>query len=284
VPTNTINRFLGVILQIIVLNLYASSSAQNSLAQCKAPKYRECFVQQESKTSIVSSISIRVENLAPERLVCLVNTFKQRYKDRKEIDIQIFDSCRAAERYFPKNTNYDPIEEEAATHMHGYYAFSANKNEEFVQINPRGLLMDVSDGYFNTVINLPILSKPQCRVQMHGRCLLALKDIKYPADAKKAGVTGTVTLAGMIDRQGIMTGIKIAETSVKPAEAKDLLANEAMENIKTWRFEKSKKKDPFRITYFYAINIPKGDIGQVEVRPELPDHIYINVNPWKSAK
>jgi TonB family protein len=111
--------------------------------------------------------------------------------------------------------------------------------------------------------------------------LLALDDIEYPFDAKKERVTGTVTMTGTIDSQGIMTGVTMTESNITPIERKILLENAALENLKTWRFEKSQHQDPFQITYTYSIDAPKGHEGMTEVQPALPDHVYIRLNPWK---
>ena len=251
-------------------------------AQCKPPKYRKGRVWDDSKSTVWMSISIRVEDFAPEHLVCLASALKQHYRDRSDIAIFIFSSHWAARNYYPQHANHmsaPPEQYKAEAEWRGSFVYNTDKHEEYVDINPKGATSSYQA--FNTIIDLPVVSKPQCRLQINGRCLLALDDIEYPFDAKMGRVTGTVTLTGTIDSQGIMTGVTMTESNITPIERKILLENAALENIKTWRFEKSGQQDPFRITFSYSINASKGNEGMTEVQPALPDHIYIRVSPWK---
>jgi len=275
-------RIQNVIGTFFVLGCLTLLLVQISFAQCKPPKYRKGFVLEDSKRAVWMGISIQLEDFAPEKLVCLAAALKKRYHDSKETNILIFSSHWAARHFDPPSVNHmSPVPEQykAEEQLRGAYYYNTDKHEECLETTPKGWTNSLKAFY--TRIDLPVVSKPQCRLQINGRCLIALDDIEYPFDAKKGRVTGTVTLTGTIDSRGIMTGVVIAETNITPVERKILLENEALENIKTWRFEKSEHQDPFRITYSYLIDAPKGYEGMTEVQPELPDHVYIRVNPWK---
>jgi TonB family protein len=261
--------------------IFTVVTINNAVAQCKPPKYQEGIDYADSRLKIVMSISMSIEDFAPERLICLADALKQRYHDRKEITFLLFSSLKAALNYSPPISVFDPVVDAAEAQMHGAYFYDENERTNYVEIYPRGGKGGINLNSFSTRIDLPVTTKPQCRLQINSRCLLALKDIEYPREAEKARITGTVTLTGRIGRNGKMAGVKIAETNITPIDGENLLANAALENIKTWQFEKSEHNDPFRITYSYAIDIPAGRAGQLELRPELPNIMHISLIPFK---
>jgi TonB family protein len=275
------NRLKSKITKSFILAILTAIMAHYALAQCKPPKYREGRIIADSKSEIVMSISMRIEDFAPERLICLAEVMKQRYRDRKSISIIFFSSHNAALIYRASTFNYDPVMKEAEAQMHGAYLYDKDKQADFVDIYPEGGESGINLDAFRTKIELPVSSKPQCRLQISNRCLLALNDITYPTEAEKARITGTVTLAGTISRNGKMAGVKIAGTNITLTNGKNLLADAALQNLKTWQFEQSKHKDSFRITYSYAINVPAGRTGQLELRPELPNYMHISIIPFK---
>jgi TonB family protein len=108
--------------------------------------------------------------------------------------------------------------------------------------------------------------------------LLALSDFSYPADALKAGASGTVTLTGTISQDGSVNGIKVSDAFTNQGHEKDLLVNEALHNLKTWRFEVAEHQDTVRITYRYAIDTSLG-AGATDVEFALPDQVVIRGSP-----
>jgi len=60
--------------------------------------------------------------------------------------------------------------------------------------------------------------------------LIAKTNPVYPADAKKAGVQGTVTLEAIIGRDGMVESLKVVS-------GPDLLQQAALDAVKTWRYK-----------------------------------------------
>jgi hypothetical protein len=258
----------------------------SAAASCEAPPFSTGQVWEESKSTVLAAISIRIADFAPQRLVCLAEALKQKYSGRERIDILIFSSREAARRYSPGQADYaKPIKRHGnaydphwffARQLHASYSYNAAKREEYIDLKPLG-----SDGQgpYDTRIKLPVSAAPRCRYEMSGRCLLALEDIVYPTDALKDKVSGTITLAGTIAREGNMTGVRLAEPNALPTERAELLTKAALQNLTTWRFEEAPKSDAFRITFSYAIDPSVLHRGEVDVNVALPNQVTIRGNP-----
>src|SRR3974390_1776204 len=54
----------------------------------------------------------------------------------------------------------------------------------------------------------------------------------YPPDLQRAGITGTVLLRGIIDKQGSVTNLEVTNTDVNPG-----LASAALEAVRHWQYE-----------------------------------------------
>jgi TonB family protein len=109
------------------------------------------------------------------------------------------------------------------------------------------------------------------------RCLLAADLPDYP-DAKTRKVSGTVTLAGRIDRNGKMANIRVVEAQSVPPDSKDLLVRTALANFKTWQLDSAPRADAVRITYSYVID-PSMSRGLSKVELALPGRVTITGNP-----
>jgi len=106
-----------------------------------------------------------------------------------------------------------------------------------------------------------------------------LRNIFYPAAALKQKTSGSIALTGTIARSGKITDIKVAEVNVEPAEGRDLLANEAVRNLMTWRFEPREHEDALRIAYTYTIDNALPYRGQTQIQWALPNEVTIKGNP-----
>jgi TonB family protein len=100
-----------------------------------------------------------------------------------------------------------------------------------------------------TKLHLPLAGKPHCEVEIEGRCLLAaMGNVTYPPDARHAKSSGKVVLAASIDPDGSVRGIRISESMSNG------LANAAIRDLRTWRFDAADRRDLFRVTYSYEID------------------------------
>ena len=230
------------------------------------------------------AVSIRLSDFAPARLVCLATALKQRYHDRKSIDVLIFTSFDAARLYSAVQREYDGKSVKEAqllsrhwqtSQLHGLYSYDAEKHEEYVDIKPWG--SDATLPY-DTRVMLPVGTVPHCRLEISGRCLLALDDLVYAGETYTAKASGTVTLAGTITRDGKVTRIQVAEAQSVPSGRTEPFVREAVNNLKTWRLEAVPREDTFRITYSYVIDSSL-QRGQVDVQLALPSQVTIRANP-----
>jgi len=252
---------------------------QYSYTQCTPSKYKEGFILTDSPSEITMYISIKTEDFAPDRMICLARALKKQHQDRNMIGITICDSPWAAKHYSPPiadSINYEPIKD-AAPQCHGMYYYNKNKNIEGIGILPRGVIVDDNSVAFDTSIDLSISTKPQCKLQINNRCLIALKNIEYPAYAISKGYNGTVTLNATIDRSGTVKGVKVAEKNFTSAEGSEFFVKEAFENLQTWRFEKAKHEDLIHITYSYTSSVPKGHGGIGRISFDLPKQVNIRL-------
>jgi TonB family protein len=109
---------------------------------------------------------------------------------------------------------------------------------------------------------------------MSGRCVLASAPIKFAEQALRERRSGTVTLTGIIDRDGTVAGVHVATASVAPVASTNQLVGDAVANVKTWWVEPASHQDRFRMTYTYLID-PSIQRGQDVVQFALPDRITI---------
>jgi TonB family protein len=245
-------------------------------AECHAQSYRGGFVWEDSPSSIMMNISIGMSDFAPDRLVCLAKQLRQRYSDRKKVLIFIFSTDVAAKRYDkPLTGDSTQTRPNWAAQNHAIYSLDADKGEEYLEIQPLGTGPSaVSSSDVHTRIKLPVTSPPACNLEVADRCLLALNAVNYPWDALKANISGTVTLEGVIARDGVVKQVRIVSREVHPSDSPARLVNAAVQNLKTWRFEAASHPDSIRITYAYLIE-SSGVPGHVSVQFELPREVEI---------
>src|SRR6266536_5058396 len=85
--------------RIVLVCSVGFSMATSAFAPCVAPDYRLGHVVVDSQSDVLVAVSIRLNDFAPAKLVCLAGALKQRYRDRKSVDVLIFSSPVAAKYY-----------------------------------------------------------------------------------------------------------------------------------------------------------------------------------------
>lgn len=254
--------------------LFVLTSGTCFAGNCSVPKYREGHVWEDTPSSLMMNISIRIADFAPARLVCLAKALQRRYSDRTQISIPIF-SSRAAAKHYTHVFGGDFVGKPRVMwelQMHALYSFDADKRQDYMAIMPFG-----SSGQFETRINLPATVIPKCTLEITDRCLLALDDLKYPWDALNTKASGTVTVVGVIARDGMVKDVALAPEP-NPGEIHGLLVEAALKNLKTWRFETASHSDPIRIAYSYIIET-SGSAGHTSFQFDLPRKVEIRGTP-----
>lgn len=248
-------------------------------AECRAPAYRTGFVLKDTSSSISMNISIRMNDFAPARLICLAEALRQRYSERREVKILVFSSLAAA-KGFKTPTLEGCIGEciDWSVENHAIYSRNADKGEESITIMP----LDHRD--FCTKVDLPAASIPACTLEVAGRCLLAVNKLtlNYPEVAQRAEYFGSVTLEGVIAGDGKVKNIKTVETPVPRSGAQESLEQAALRSLRTWYFEPARQQDAIRITYDYRIDpsLPLSG-GLPVVRFDLPNRVEIRHRPLR---
>jgi TonB family protein len=273
---------MGDSMRIFLILCLVAATCQSAAANCEPPHYDTGKVWESSKSKLLMTVSIKISDFAPQRLVCLAEAFKQKYADLEHIDILVFSSLDAARYWLPFQADSVPTSKKHgkaydsywffARQLHALYSYHADKREEYILIKPLG---SHKEGPYDTRIILPPAATPHCRFEIYDRCLLALEDIEYPVEPLKAKASGMVTLAGTVARDGKMTRIQVAKANTSSAEWKDLFVREAVNNLKTWRLEAAEHKDSVRITYTYSMDSSLRYPGQVQVDLALPNEVRI---------
>ncbi len=245
---------------------------------CEAPHYFKGVVWDDSDSSIEMNVSIRLSDLGPDRLLCLAKAIERRYRDRSRVSIFIFSSREAAEKYFPFPGVADYYFEgpEGARQMQASYMRDPAKQINHLHIMPLG--SDV-EGPYDYWIHLPIMTPPQCPLQINRRCLVKLDEIKNPGRASRLKAFGVITLTGTITQDGSMKSIQVVASDIKPSsEAESVLLNDARTNLESWRFAAGRHRDIARITYRYILD-PSLPSSLPVVEIASPSEVVIRANP-----
>lgn len=89
--------------------------------------------------------------------------------------------------------------------------------------------------------------------------------------------SGTVTLTAQIERSGSVSGVRVIHRDTVPSGNQKALADFALKNLKSWRFEPAQQKTKIQITYSIEAALTPFEHG-VNVQFFLPDKVNIQVN------
>lgn len=256
-------------------------SGVTAFAQCHPPQYRPGATFVDDTSILVRSISIPLHDFAPSKIVCLASSLKARYRDRSNIEVNIFSSHEAAQSsIFGQETTKEDVE--TLSQMHARYIFNADKQEDYLEILPTGALPggpDLRAGPFSTRINLPAAATPHCKLEIDSRCLIALERFTYVAQALGGKTSAKVTLTATISRSGKVNHVRVVKTEPVADGQKDPLANAAILNLSSWRLEPWPREEPIQITYSYTIDNALRHVDGTQVQWALPNAISIRVPP-----
>jgi len=227
--------------------LLALSVAAIAWGACVAPRYRVGKELANDKSGAVLDISIRLEDFAPERMVCLADALRDKYPDR-DIHAAIFSAYDAAQNFTPGDQELTPSALYAKSKLHGSYHYDRDRGENFLFLTP-----DADSGSanspFNTRINLPLKGQPICKLAIDGRCLLEFKHIDYPSIGERTNGSGEVAVTGRIRQNGVVSDLKAIETKAEPPAWESTLKEFTLRNLQTWRFATSSHESSLHITF-----------------------------------
>ena len=231
----------------------------------------------DSASDLVANISIPIGEFAPRRILCLVASLKERYRERTNILVNIFSSAEAASRsVFPQE--YTAHDLALFSQMHARYVLDAAKHQEYIELRPAGA-RPTGGGPYSSRIELPVGAAPQCHLEIDGRCILALDDLDYPDEAIKLGVSGAVTLVGSLTRGGTIRKIRPLTGNTARLGVDALLVKAATENLSSWRTEPGQDVHSVQITYSYRIDRSLPNTERLRVQWSLPNQITISGKP-----
>ena len=241
-------------------------------SDCALPHYKQGKVLEDSGRSVVLNISISPESFAPCNLLRLGTHFKALYPNRKIIAVDIFDSSVAARNSVPM-VEWNPVLYAWEERRHADYYYDVDKGLDQITLWP-----DAHDPAIKQVIPLRAEQLPACNLVLSGRCLLSLSHIEYPIEARKTSSSGLVTLSGSIQSDGRVKNVRVTNNQLVGSDSESLLQF-SVQNLGSWRFEKSVPKTDFQITYsFQLTGSPRLEHGY-EVRFGLPKGLEIVANP-----
>jgi hypothetical protein len=242
--------------------------------QCHPPSFRIGPTLAESASELIMNIDIPYQDFAPSSLLCLATSLRERSNGRSTIIVSIFSSHKASFGTVGfLSGQEDPLEAYAAlTHLHARYNFFAETHEEYIEILPAGVISTHSKQPYETRIDLPVETTPHCKLEIDGRCLIALQQFPYPADLLKWQPSGSVTLAATITRAGKVDHIRVVK-------AESISASAAVQNLTSWRLEPGPRDESIQITYSYAIDNSLRRMDGMQVQWALPNAVSIRIPP-----
>jgi TonB family protein len=250
--------------RIALLTLVGVAFCTSAFPQCRAPKFKVGEVWEDSSTAVFEAVSIPLPDFAPTKLMCLAQSFKRRYGEKRDIDILIFSSREAAKAYSSTLGPADyapPRNKKEATRLsrifsrgqlHGLYSYKHEEGQEYVELTPFG--DDRGGGPYDTRIDISAGQPPRCRLAIEGRCVLALDEPRYPEAALTKSVSGDISLSATISGKGGVTSIRVTKpTAISPEDAQ-ILADAAVQNFRAWKFAGKPGRDVVQITYSYLVD------------------------------
>jgi len=250
-----------------LLLLLSLCCANRLAAECKAPAYREVADYRLNTRLTVVSSALTVKNL-----ICLAGLLKARY-DRPKMFVYIFNTEEAARRFLVLKSGAEGYSLSYDRALRAIYSLDQSIQEEYLLITPVGW-NDGSDEYV-TRIDLPVATIPQCRFELHGRCLVTFEGYKYHSDISKSPLSGTVTLTAHVNRLGGMSSIHIVSSDSEFGTNRGELTRAAIDNLREWRVEPAPQQDIVRIKYIFDVRSSPPGNAALHVTLALPDQVLV---------
>lgn len=218
-------------------------------------------------------LSIRLEDFAPSKLICLAENLDRRYGGRS-IQAFLFSTREAARYSIPVTVDPSPAQLRYRFAFHGYYSHNRETGEQFLQIMP-SVHGQEHGSPFLTQIDLPANGAPVCRLAIDNRCLLEFHDLGKPSTQEAPNPSGAITIGATIGRNGKVSNLKVTGAAVASEKDRPVLAEAALANLRTWRFEPVARTSPIRITYRFRISNTPPTANDRWMRFKLPEEVSL---------
>ena len=260
-------------MRILVVTFSILTLAIRGFAQCHVPSLQGATLY-ESKSEIITNISIDLQDFAPKRLICLAKALKERYRDRDSIIVGIFSSQGAA-RYLaqpalppePQADDYEMFHQ-----LHGSYVYRRDIHENYVLLMPDPMI-DNPGASINTKIDFSTAAVPTCKLQIDNRCVLSLEHIDPPKDE----TAGAVTLTAEIEPSGAVSEVRVVDLKNGESGTQRSFVDYAVKNLKSWRFESRQNTSTMKIAYTLERVTTPLEHG-ISVQFRLPDRVSIQMS------
>jgi len=221
--------------------------------ECKPVPFDEVREELGPRNGVgVARIVLRADDVTFNSLLCLRQSLKSAHRDWVSVTVLAFFSRQAA-------LNFDADKMATARDvgtfdrdLMGVYWIGAAPDGDSLTLTPLGWELLQQDDY-NTVVVFPTPQTPRCRIELNRRCVLALRRVQYPLEALRHTSAGTVTLTGMISKQGNPIDVKVSAVDLA-GEQRNLLIESALNNVRTWRLEPASKQEIFRLKVVFSVD------------------------------
>jgi hypothetical protein len=228
----------------------------------------------DENSVLVRNVSVPLSAFAPRSLVCLAADLNLSYRNYRTVRINIFTSDDAADHAGLPHQEYTGEEGRMTAQMHAQYSRNRDAHEEYILIMPVGTDPNWGSEQYSTKIKLPAVASPHCSLEINSRCLVALEDPGYPYELLTKGVSGVVTMTGIVTQDGTVGQVQVANVIPKTTNA--ALVSAAVANLSTWHLEPAERQETLRITFRYQLDASlKIDM----VRWVLPNEVVIRACP-----
>jgi hypothetical protein len=193
----------------------------------------------------LAQFSLRPGDVTVANLVCLVQRLRAGNPAWTQVMLVFFTSREAADNWIGSRGLMDyegapmPPFEKWDRELRAIYTLDAAQKEDHLDIMPLGWREQppIGDGIYETRIDFPLTTLPHCGLTLAERCLLAFEKMDDPSLEPNVRLSGTVSMAGTIKRNGTLTGLHIVEAQSDPPDRKDQLVRAVLKNVKAWWLE-----------------------------------------------
>ena len=82
-------------------------------------------------------------------------------------------------------------------------------------------------------------------------------------------------MKGTVKRDGRVTGLRVARADTTPDQEKGRLADAALKDLRTWRFDAAGHDDPIQIVYSFAVETAPIGGGSTQVQWVPPNQVEV---------